>query len=337
MWCVPQCAVTAQNGSGVYDGIAIVCVMRIGMAVNEGSFGSGVASIIDILRVADSVRGDVDPTIPPIELHLAGSRRTVGLSTPMTLQSTCDLDELARCDVVIVPALGTLTWTSTRERLDGAGARRIRASLERLDTTTTRLAAACTGVFALAEAGHLDGRRATTSWFLGAEFRRAYPDVDVVLDEMVVTDGAMMTAGAAFAHIDLALAILRTISSDLARRVAHLLVIDERPSQAAFIAYDHIQHDDELVIEFERHVRSTLDQPFDALRAASAIGTSRRTLERRVRDTLGLTPLGFVQRLRVEQARHLQATTDLTTEDIALRVGYANAESLRALLRRHHD
>ncbi|MEM9135481.1 MAG: helix-turn-helix domain-containing protein [Actinomycetota bacterium] len=308
--------------------------MQIGMAVNEGSFGSGVASIIDIVRVADAVRGEVDPTIPPIDLHLAGPSARIALSTEMTLQPNCGLDDLGACDVIVVPALGTLTAEATRERLAGSGARAIRAALEGVDPTVSRLAAACTGVFALAEGGHLDGRRATTSWFLGADFRSRYPEVTVELDEMVVTDGPITTAGAAFAHIDLALSLLRTVSSDLARHVAQLLVIDERPSQATFIAYDHVQHDDQLVIDFERYVRSSLDQPFDAKVAASSIGTSRRTLERRVRDVLGLTPLGFVQRLRVERARHLQATTDLTTEDIALRVGYANAESLRALIRR---
>lgn len=309
--------------------------MHVGMAVNNGSFGSGVASIIDILRVAEAVREQIDQTIPPIEMHLAGPGPSVALSTEMTLHSTCELKDLAACDLVIVPALGTLTGPTTRKNLDAEGARTINTALEGIDPATTRLAAACTGVFALAEAGQLDGRRATTSWFLGADFRRWYPNVNVELDEMVVTDGPIITAGAAFAHIDLALAILRTISSDLARRVAQLLVIDERPSQATFIAYDHVQHDDQVVIEFERHVRGSLDQPFDVSLAALRIGTSRRTLERRVREVLGLTPLGLVQRLRLERARHLQATTDLATEDIALRVGYANAESLRALMRRN--
>ncbi|MEM9566098.1 MAG: helix-turn-helix domain-containing protein [Actinomycetota bacterium] len=308
--------------------------MQIGMAVADGSFGSGVASIVDIVRVADAVRGQVDQTIPPIDVHLAGSSAEVALSAEMTLRSTCGLAELATCDVVIVPALGTLTGEATRERLAGHGAQAICGALGEIDPATTRLAAACTGVFALAEVGHLDGRRATTSWFLGADFRSQYPDVEVSLDDMVVTDGPITTAGAAFAHIDLALALLRTVGTDLARHVAQLLVIDERPSQAAFIAYDHVQHDDQLVIDFERYARASLDEPFDAKRAASHIGTSRRTLERRIRDVLGITPLGLVQRLRVERARHLQATTDLTTEDIALRVGYTNAESLRALLRR---
>lgn len=308
--------------------------MRVGLAVNHGSFGSAVASLIDILQVADQVRGNVDEAIPPIELAITGPGPSMTLTSNMTLDATCELDDLAACDIVVVPALGTLTGDATRRSLDSAHGHALLSALAALGPET-RLAAACTGVFALAETGQLDDRCATTSWFLGSEFRSSYPYVDLDLDAMVVTDGPVMTAGAAFAHIDLALSILRSISAALARHVAQLLVIDERPSQAAFMAYDHVQHDDPIVIDFERHVRASLDQPFDVGAAAQAIGTSRRTLERRVRDVLGLTPLGFVQRLRLERARHLQTTTDLTTEDIAMRVGYANAETLRALMRRH--
>ena len=76
-------------------------------------------------------------------------------------------------------------------------------------------------------------RRATTSWFLGPEFLKRYPTVDLDLDTMVVVDGNLVTAGAAFAHIDLALSLVRSISPDLAQHVAKLLIIDQRPSQAA--------------------------------------------------------------------------------------------------------
>eukprot|EP01133_Synstelium_polycarpum_P024359 gene24359-29221_t len=100
---------------------------------------------------------------------------------------------------------------------------------------------------------------------------------------MVVVDGNLVTAGAAFAHIDLALSLVRSISPDLAQHVAKLLIIDERPSQAAFVAYEHLRHEDPIVVEFERFVRARLDEPFN---------------------------VAF----------------------IALRVGYANAETLRSLL-----
>jgi transcriptional regulator GlxA family with amidase domain len=152
---------------------------------------------------------------------------------------------------------------------------------------------------------------------------------------MVVRDGSVITAGAAFAHIDLALTLVRSVSADLARQVARLLVIDERPSQAAYVAYDQLAHDDPLVLAFERHVRAHLAEPFDVAVAAAAIGVTRRTLERRTKQALGLSPLGVVHRLRLQHAEHLKRTGDLSVEQIARQVGYANAATLRSLQRRH--
>jgi transcriptional regulator GlxA family with amidase domain len=308
--------------------------MRIGLLVQDGFFGSAVASIVDIVTTAEVVRPQIDASIPPLELVVAAPRRRVTATGGMTIAAARTLREVDDLDVVVVPALGTLNGPDTEAALDSRSGRAIVRALRSIDPSRTRLTAACTGVFPLAETGLLDGRRVTTTWFLTPTFRSRYPSISIDLDSMVVADGPILTAGAAFAHIDLALTIVRGISADLAQQVARLLLIDERPSQAAFVAYDHLEHHDPLVLAFERHVRQQLDQPFDAARAARAIGTSRRTLERRTRQALDLSPLDIVQRLRVERANHLRRTTDLPTEEIAQRVGYANAETLRALQRR---
>lgn len=308
--------------------------MRVGLLVQDGSFGSAVASIIDIMATADAVRSQVDASIPSLELFVCANRRRVTTSGGLTVSATRTLRELGDLDVVVVPALGTLTGPDTEAALDSSNGQATVRALRSLDPSRTRLAAACTGVFPLAETGLIDGRRVTTTWFLMPTFRHRYPSISIDLDSMVVADGPIITAGAAFAHIDLALALVRSVSVDLAQLVARLLLIDERPSQSAFVVYDHLEHNDPLVLAFERYVRQHLDQPFDTAHAARAIGTSRRTLERRTRDVLDLSPLDIVQRLRVERAAHLRRTTDLATEQIALKVGYANAESLRALQRR---
>lgn len=308
--------------------------MRIGLVVQDGSFGSAVAAIIDIMATAESVRSQVDSSIPPVELFVSARRRRVTTSGGLTVSATRTLGELDDLDVVVVPALGTLTGPDTEAALESSSGRAMVRALRTIDPSRTRLAAACTGVFPLAETGLIDGRRVTTTWFLMPTFRQRYPSISIDLDSMVVADGPIITAGAAFAHIDLALALVRSISVDLAQLVARLLLIDERPSQSSFVVYDHLDHNDPLVLAFERHVRGHLDQPFDATRAARAIGTSRRTLERRTREVLDLSPLDIVQRLRVERANHLRRTTDLATDQIAEKVGYANAESLRALQRK---
>jgi transcriptional regulator GlxA family with amidase domain len=308
--------------------------MRIGLVAVDGCFGSAVASLVDISGTAELVRTSVDAAIPPIELSIAGVRRRVTTSSGMVIPTSRSLLELDDLDVVVVATLGTFTGPATEAAMEHPDTRAVVRALRSLDAQRIRLAAACTGVFPLAEAGHLDGRLATTTWFLTPTFRARYPQVSLDLDRMVVADGPVLTAGAAFAHIDLGLAILRSISPELTRQVARLLLIDERPSQSAYVVYDHLQHEDPLVLAFEHYVRRHLKKPFDIGLATHAIGTSRRTLERRTREVLGMSPLDIVHRIRLERAAHLRRTTELSTEAIAGRVGYANAETLRALERR---
>ena len=308
--------------------------MRLGLIVQDGFFGSAVSSLIDIVTIAEAVRPQIDASIPPLEVAVAAARRRVTSSGGVTVCATRTLRELDDLDVVVVPALGTITAHQTEAALESRTGQAMVRALESLDPARSRVAAACTGVFPLAETGMLDGRRVTTTWFLTPAFRARYPMVSVDLDRMIVADGPFLTAGAAFAHIDLALAILRRVSSELTEHVARLLLIDGRESQAAYVTYENLQHDDPIVLAFERHVRDRLDQPFDTSQAAREIGTSRRTLERRTRQVLDMSPLDIVQRLRIERATHLRRTTNLSTETIARHVGYANAETLRALQRR---
>jgi len=308
--------------------------MRTGFVVQEGFFGSAVASMLDILVVAEAVRPEIDPSIPPFEVVVAAPQPQVTSSSGMTMIATRSLDELDDLDLIVLPALGTITGPATEAALDTESGQDIVRAIRRVDATRSRLAAACTGVFLLAETGMLDGRMVATSWFLTATFRSRYPEVSIDPERMVVADGPTLTAGAAFAHIDLALAILCDVSPQLTDHVRRLLLIDERPWQSAYASYDLRHNHDAIVTAFEAYVREHLDEPFDTAHVARQIGTNRRTVERHTRQTLDLSPLEIVQRLRVERADYLRRNTNLTTEDIARRVGYTNAETLRALRRR---
>jgi transcriptional regulator GlxA family with amidase domain len=179
----------------------------------------------------------------------------------------------------------------------------------------------------------LDGRRATTTWWLAPAFRARFPSVALDDGRMVVDAGGVITAGAALAHVDLALWLVRRASPGLARTTARHLVYDGRPSQAAFAMPDHLAHGDPIVERFEDWARRHLAH-FSVAAAARACGASERTLERRIRRVLGRTPLAFVQDLRVEAAVHQLETTDRGLDAIAADVGYQDGVTLRALIRR---
>ncbi len=196
------------------------------------------------------------------------------------------------------------------------------------------LAAACIGTFVLAESGLLDNHEATTTWWLSPLFRQRYPRVRVDESRMIVSSGKLVTAGAALSHMDLALWLIRQQSPRLAALTAKYLAVDSRPSQSAYVLADHLAHTDPLVERFERWARGRLMRGFALDAAATAAGSSKRTLTRRMQAVLGKSPLSYFQELRVERAVHLLKTTDESVDAIAGRVGYGDGVTLRNLLRR---
>jgi len=194
--------------------------------------------------------------------------------------------------------------------------------------------AACTGTFLLAESALLDGQRATTSWWLAPMFRQRYPRVLLDDSRMLVNSADFTTAGAALAHLDLALSIVRSCSPTLAALAARYLLVEARGSQAEFVIPDHLAHADPVVQRFEGWARQQLAHGFSLAEAAVAAGASERTLARRLQGVLGKSPLSYFQDLRVERAVHLLRTGSQSIDQIAAQVGYADGVTLRALLRR---
>jgi transcriptional regulator GlxA family with amidase domain len=134
--------------------------------------------------------------------------------------------------------------------------------------------------------------------------------------------------------MDLALALIRSASPQLANLTARYLVVDERTSQSIYSIPDHLAHADPLIQRFERWARRRLAEGFSLDQAAQALGTSKRTLARRMESVLGKSPLAFFQDLRIERAVHLLRTSQASVDQIGAEVGYAEGVTLRALLRR---
>lgn len=308
--------------------------MRIDILAVDGLFDTGLSTLLDCFALAAGIAAGEDGEGPRFAVRRVGVRPEVhtGHGLPVPLDAVVDADAPAP-DVVIVPALGCVTPAAVeaalaRDEIAAAG-----AVLRAWGASGALVAGACTGTFVLAAAGVLDARPATTTWWLEPDFRRRFPQVELDTARMVVPGPGCLTAGAALAHVDLALWLIRQHSPQLAERTARYLLIDARPSQATFAMADHIAHTDEIVSRFERFARDHL-RDFSMVDAAHALGTTPRTLQRRLHRALGRTPIAYVQDLRVEAALHLLQTTEQTLFEVAEAVGYADPVTLRTLVRR---
>ncbi|MBY0247521.1 MAG: helix-turn-helix domain-containing protein [Nitrospiraceae bacterium] len=302
------------------------------LALNE-VFDTGLSTLLDTLSTANDLAESAGASSTRFDVTVVGVRSRVrtsqGLSVPIRLAT-----RLARPEVVLVPALGTKMPETLRVALERRDVTDAQALLRHWSGSGTLAGAACTGTFVLAGTSLLNGQHATTSWWLAPFFRERYPHVVLDDSRMVVSSSRFVTAGAALAHLDLALWLVRRQSPALAALTARYLVIDPRPSQAAFAIPDHLAHSDPLVERFERWARRQLAQGFSLSEAARAVVTSERTLARRLQSVLGKSPLAYVQDLRVERAVHLLKTSNASVDQIAAQVGYADGVTLRTLIRR---
>jgi transcriptional regulator GlxA family with amidase domain len=307
--------------------------MKIHVLALDGVFDTGLAVLLDAFQTANELAEMSGMSSPRFEVAIVGVRRAVKTAQGFTVP-VGPIHRRSVPDWAIVPALGFKMpgpLQAALQRPDVADAvKALRVWADRGATT----AAACIGTFVLAESGLLDDHDATTTWWLSPLFRQRYPRVRVDESRMIVSSGKVVTAGAALSHMDLALWLIRQKSPRLSALTAKYLVVDSRPSQSAYVLADHLAHADPLVERFERWARGRLMHGFSLDAAATATGSSKRTLARRMQAVLGKSPLSYFQELRVERAVHLLKTTDESVDAIAGRVGYGDGVTLRNLLRR---
>ncbi|MGL5818866.1 MAG: GlxA family transcriptional regulator [Phycicoccus sp.] len=304
--------------------------MTIGVLVVDDMFDSGLAVTLDVLATASALAPSAGGPDAP-EVVLLGPGRRARTARGLTVETTPFAEFSTRLGVVVCPAMNHRTF---RDLIAVVRGHPTLPWLVRQHDAGARLAAACTGTMFLAEAGLLDGRAATTSWWHAPQFRQRYPAVHLDESRTLVDDRSIVTAGAALAHADLALALVAARSPALADAVARNLLIGARSTQAAFSIPAQLAADDPLVVAFEQHVRARLDQPGLIAESCAAFGVSERTLQRATTARLGMTPLAFIQELRLERAVHLLRTTTMSTGAVARAVGYRDTGAFRAMVRR---
>jgi len=259
---------------------------------------------------------------PLYDVALRGDPRGVRVHGGPRLRPQRPMSALADADTVIVPAI------RPDEPVPDALVRALVAAAE----AGARMVALCTGAFALAEAGLLDGRRATTHWRWADLLQRTYPRVHVDARAIYVEDGALTSAGSA-AGLDLCLHLIRTDhGQQAATTIARNLVIAAHRDgdQAQYVAADPLTEQAHWLDQLRDWLRTHLHDDLTLERLAQAAGLSSRTLARRFERDLGTTPMRWVASERIAVAKALLETTDLSLDRVSHEAGYASPVTFRA-------
>jgi len=199
-------------------------------------------------------------------------------------------------------------------------------------SSTRRISSICIAAFTLAEAGILDGRRATTHWSYAEELGRRFPKITVEMDRIFIADGPVWTSAGMTAGIDLALGLIeRDLGKQAAQRTARVLVVHHRRAggqsqHSAMLQLDAKSDRVQIALAF---AKQNLREPLTVEQLAEAARLSPRQFSRVFRTETGLSPAKAIENLRLEAARFMLEQGRLPIEEIARETGFGDRERMR--------
>ena len=223
--------------------------MRIHVLALNGVFDTGLAAVLDAFGTANALAEMTGISSLRFQMKVVGLRKIITTSNGLSVPATAAV-RAQTPDAVVMPAINHLKPEPLLQALASDEVREAGAVLRKWSGRGALTAAACVGTFVLAEAALLDGEEATTTWWLAPLFRQRYPRVRLDESRIIVQSNAIVTAGAALSHLDLALTLIRRASPELASLTAKYMVADARTSQAAYALPGHLVPTDPLVQKF---------------------------------------------------------------------------------------
>jgi len=310
--------------------------IRIGVLIYPGCLRSGAVLPLDVLRIATALSG-YRPAAQRVRFEAQWfSARDRGSVEVGGLTFATEAADAEVFDALMLPGIDHTDPHELTPQLEQLGPE---ADLLRRYAQLGRpIISSCSSTCLVAQAGLLDGRRATTSWWLGNFFRKRYPDVNLDAEQLVVEDGQFISSGGITSYLDLSLWLVGRFGGDALRQsVAKVLVMDgNRSSQAPYVATALMQDQGHAVIDRARRwLNRHMDQPWTMTALAEHCNTTPRTLLRRFRQALGMSPIQYAQQLAVERAKALLESTRLSLEDITGRCGYEDVSTFSKVFKRN--
>lgn len=321
-------------------------MIKIVIAGLDGCLGSAFLGLSDLLSlsrraIAGAASGAADGSAPAAAdfrvVTASATGRPIQDSQGVTFEVETSFDEIAACDAIIAPSFAPRTDGRVPDMAAFAAAA---AWLRRHHSRGALIGGCGSGVFLLGEAGLLEGRRCTTSWWHHEDLKKRYPRADTAWGARLIDDRRVITAAGPLSWIDVGLHVIKTLcGADAGRIAADFTLGESAPAKAgqpnaAYLPNVVSGSADAFLAEAERVVRQA-DANFNAQDLARSLSTSERTLHRKLKLACGESPKTFIDRIRVETARTLLETSAKPVKELAASAGFIDEASFRRAFRRY--
>jgi transcriptional regulator GlxA family with amidase domain len=289
-------------------------------------------SSISDLRVFD----EEVPAEPPYAVEIVSeSRAPVTTASGIPITPNRAIDEIERTDLVIIPSIMTDSSQWQRGRHPA-----ISEWLRAMHAAGALLCSSCSGVFLLADTGLLDGKEATLHWSHAKAFQRAFPQIPVSLEKILVTAGGrseFVMSGASSSWHDLVLYLVsRQLGSPAAYALAKFHAMQwHADGQAPYMVFTPpLDHGDAAVLKAQDWLKEnhSVENPVDKMVERS--GIPARSFKRRFANATGLSPIQYVQHLRIDQAKRWLEKSRLPVDEVSWQIGYEDPAFFRRLFKR---
>jgi len=269
---------------------------------------------------------------PVFDVHLVGLTRETRLCGGLfTANPDLLIDQVTKTDLIIIPAL------------DGDISKAIEKNkafipwIVKQYNSGAEVASLCLGAFLLASTGLLNGRKCATHWMAESNFKRMFPEVNLVTEKVITDEQGLYSSGGAFSYMNLILYLIEKFAGrEMAVLAAKVFAIEiEREDQLSFIIFQgQKDHDDEQIKKAQEFIENNFQEKITVDQLASMFAIGRRNLERRFKKATSNTVVEYIQRVKMEAAKMNLESSRENVNEVMYKVGYTDTKAFRNTFKR---
>ncbi len=269
---------------------------------------------------------------PMFDVKLVGLTKETKLAGGLfTVHSDHTLNEARETDLVIIPAFDGDVKSALEINKDFI------PWIIKQHNNGAEVASLCMGAFVLAATGLLDGKKCATHWMAANEFRKMFPDVNLIPDKVITDEGGLYSSGGAYSYLNLVLYLIEKYAGrEIAILNSKVFAIEiERESQSPFIIFQgQKEHEDEPIRKAQEFIENNFQEKITVDQLASMLAIGRRNLERRFKKATSNSVIEYMQRVKIEAAKKSLETSRENINEVMYKVGYTDTKAFRSAFKR---